>query len=152
MNVENRIIELEKKVRSQQRYGMIGVVVAIILIAFAGTNAGRVQEEVKAKAISVVNGKGEPVVKLMSIEDGGAIGIMDNKGEPMVVLSSTVQGGMVSTNHPNGTASAIILTEAGYPAFIFNDKGGNVVYELSAPNATPKLTLQKTGKTIWSTP
>lgn len=174
MTTEQRVTALEQQVRRQQRYGMIGIALAILLIVFAGTNAGRVQDEIKARKISVVDDKGNEQISLSSGDDGGAIFLKNSLGNSAVMVSSSKNAGFLVLKHANNETAMMLGSSNNQPACFFFDESGSAMFRFQttgeggplftvehlgkailrvhADNNTPEIALEKSGKVIWSAP
>ncbi len=89
-----------------------------------------IQEEIRAKSISIMNNAGQEVVSLCTIEDGGAIFVANKAGTPVTIIGINKDGsGLMGITNKAGTSGVSMkVDEDGGRVGITNKDGTSVAY------------------------
>jgi len=89
-----------------------------------------IQEEIRAKSISIMNNAGQEVVSLCTIEDGGAIFVANKAGTPITIIGINKDGsGLMGIANKAGTPGVSMkVDENGGRVDITNKAGTSVAY------------------------
>ena len=132
-SLEARIQHLERQLKAQ-RWLMVGLLMAVLVIAGIGAATSDASNEIKTKRLIVVNDKGEQAVLMTSEKDGGVIALFNGQGlAPVLVAGGSPSGGEVLLTS-SGEANLIELSGDKGNGRVSVSVGGSM-HQLSEPSA-----------------
>lgn len=111
-------------------YSVLAVLVFyVFLIDSKVESKVAIQEEIRARSISIINDAGQEVISLCTIEDGGAIIVANKAGTCVAGMGTDKDGGKIVVSNKNGIpVGAIGIYEDGGAINISNKAGTFVAY------------------------
>ena len=84
-----------------------------------------IQEEIRAKSISIMDNAGQEVVRLWANKNGGIVSVFKNTGTYVAGMGATDTGGLISVRNKDGTfVAGVSTTEDGGGMVGVSNKAG----------------------------
>jgi hypothetical protein len=127
MNIEERVVQLEKQMQFYKR-----LVIVLALVIVAGVTMGQTSdyENIKCRSLNVIDDQGIPTTIIKSDRRGhGMLGIWSSSGKPLVVIGANDDDkGTLTTYSPSGKNLVELgATVDGGAMAIYNKTGEQVI-------------------------
>ncbi len=132
--LEQRIIELEKQLKRQRIFSIIGLFLLFTWLGLTAATDGSfldVKPVVKTERLEIVNEAGKTVLRLEALESAGGLTLLNNDMQEVLFLGSDSKGrgGLLELSNNEGkNLLQMRSNEIGGALKIFNDKKQNVLF------------------------